>query len=116
MKRGEIFQADLEPVRGSKQGRTRLVLILQNDTYNEHSPTTIIVPITTRIYEKEYSTNVEIYPHESGLDQDSTILTNQIRTIDKSRIIKKLGKLDTIPLKRVEVALKVGLGLISDFS
>ena len=103
--------ANLEPVKGSEQGRIRPVLVIQNDTSNEFSPTTIIAPITSRIYEKEYPTNVFISRKDSKLDRDSTVLLNQIRTIDKSRIRKKLSSLDAEIMRKVDMAIKISLEL-----
>jgi mRNA interferase MazF len=84
IKRGEIFLANLKPIKGSEQGGIRPVLIIQNDISNKHSPVTIISAITSKIFEKEYSTNIFISKKDSGLDKDSTIMLNQIRTIDNS--------------------------------
>ena len=109
--RGDIVLANLEPVIGSEQGRIRPVLIIQNDISNEYSPITIIAPITSRSYTKEFSTNVFLIKEDSKLDMDSTILLNQIRTIDKSRMIKKLSHLDELIMKKVDLAIKVSLGL-----
>jgi len=111
IKRGEIFLVNLEPVTGSEQGRIRPVLIIQNDISNEFSPTTIVAPITSRVYSKNYPTNVFLAKHDSKLDRDSTILLNQIRTIDKSRIIKKLSALDNQTMEKVDFAIKISLGL-----
>ncbi len=111
IQRGEIFLANLEPVRGSEQGSIRPVLIIQNDISNKYSPITIIAPITSKIYEKEYPTNVKISSKDSKLSRDSTILLNQIRAIDKSRIIKRISKIDQEILDKVDIALKVSLGL-----
>jgi len=111
LKRGEIVLVNLEPVVGSEQGRIRPVLIIQNDVSNEFSPTTIIAPITSKIYEKEYPTNVFISKQDSKLDRDSTILLNQIRTIDKSRIIKKISNLNNFIMKKVDLAIKISLDL-----
>jgi len=114
IKRGEIVLANLEPVAGSEQGGIRPVLIIQNDISNEYSPITIIAPITTKIYEKNYSTNVFVESKDSKLSKDSTILLNQIRTIDKSRIKKKISILDEGIMNEVNMAIKTSLGL--DFS
>src|SRR3989344_7203103 len=102
-KRGEIVLANLEPVVGSEQGRVRPVLIIQNDISNENSPTTIIAPITSKLYTKEYPTNIFIERKESKLDKDSTVLLNQIRTIDKSRVIKKISSLNLEIMKKVDL-------------
>jgi len=109
--RGEIVIANLEPVEGSEQGGVRPVLIIQNDVLNKHAPTTIIAPITSKIYTKEYSTNVIIKKEDSKLKLDSTILLNQIRTIDKKRVIKKIGVLDNFTMNKVDRALKISLSL-----
>jgi mRNA interferase MazF len=111
IRRGDIILANLEPVVGSEQGRTRPVLVLQNDDSNEFSPTIIVAPITTKIYTKEFPTNVEIEIGDSKLRSKSTILLNQIRTIDKSRIINKISNLDNHIMKRVDLAIKISLGL-----
>ena len=109
--RGEVVLANLEPVKGSEQGGIRPVLVIQNDTLNKYSPTTIIVPITSKIYTKEYPTNVIIKKENSKLKLDSTILLNQIKTIDKRRIIKKIGSLDNFTMNKVDRAIKVSLAL-----
>lgn len=111
IKRGEIVLANLEPVKGSEQGGVRPVLIIQNDNSNKFSPTTIIAPITSKIYTKEFPQNVEIEPNESKLKIKSTILLNQIRTIDKKRIIKKISKLNPYLMFKVDLAVKINLSL-----
>lgn len=109
--RGDIVVANLEPVIGSEQKGTRPVLIIQNDDSNEFSPTTIIAPITTRIYTKEFPTNVEVDKSDSKLKSNSTILLNQIRTIDKSRISRKISALNSRTMEKVNLAIKTSLGL-----
>lgn len=109
--RGDIVLANLEPSVGSEQGRTRPVVVLQNNISNQYSPTTIIAPITSKVYEKEYPTNVLLNKIDSGLDKDSTILLNQIRVIDKTRITKKLGSLDEEIMRKVNLAIKISLDL-----
>ena len=111
LKRGDILLADLEPIVGSEQGKTRPVLVIQNDISNKYSPLTIILPITSKTYSKEYPTNVQITTQESGLPLESTIMANQIRTVDKSRIIKKLTHLNEFAMNRVNKAIKTSLAL-----
>ena len=111
IKKGDIFLANLEPTKGSEQGGIRPVLIIQNDISNKHSPVTIIAAITSKIFRKEYSTNLVISKNESGLDKDSTIMLNQIRTIDNSRLIKKIGLLDNFNMNKVDLAIKISLAL-----
>lgn len=115
IKRGDIVLARLEPVVGSEQGSTRPVLIIQNDIGNEASPITIIAPITSRIYEKDFPTNVFLSREDSHLDKDSTILLNQIRSIDKSRIIKRISSPDYSIMRNVDMAIIISLGLNSSW-
>ena len=111
IKRGDIFLANLEPIIGSEQGGIRPVLVIQNDISNKHSPVTIVSAITSRIFEKEYSTNIFVSKQDSGLDKDSTIMLNQIRTVDSSRLIKKVGIIDNFIMSNVDRALKISLSL-----
>jgi len=111
IKRGDIFLANLEPVRGSEQGGIRPILIIQNNISNTHSPVTIMATITSKIFEKEFPTNVFISKDDSKLNNDSTILLNQIRTIDKKRIIKKICSLDANIMMKVNLAIKISLDL-----
>lgn len=111
IKRGDVILVNLDPVIGSEQGKTRPAVVLQNDLGNEYSPTTIIAPITSKIFTKEFPTNVTLLKKESGLDLDSTVLLNQIRTIDKSRITKKISSLDNKLICKINIAIKVSLEL-----
>lgn len=111
IKKGDIFLANLEPIIGREQGGIRPVLIIQNDISNEYSPVTIVAAITSKIYGKEFPTNIFLPKKEFGLDKDSTILLNQIRTIDNSRLIKKLGSLNLYTMYKVNKALKISLAL-----
>lgn len=111
IKRGDLVLVDLEPIVGSEQGKVRPAVVIQNDIGNEYSPTTIIAPITSKVFSKEFSTNVELFKEDSRLEKDSTILLNQIRTIDKLRIIKKMGSLSNGVMNRVDLAIKISLGL-----
>lgn len=111
LKRGEIILVNLEPVKGSEQGGIRPCLVIQNDDGNKISPITIIASITSKEFTKEYPTNVFISKQESHLDRDSTIMLNQIKTIDKSRIIKKISSLDYNTMRKVDIALKISLDI-----
>jgi len=111
VRRGDVFLANLEPVKGSEQGGIRPVLILQNDISNEYSPVVIVSAITSKIFSKEYPTNVFVSKKDSKLPKDSTILLNQIRTIDKTRLTKKISFLSIFLMQKVDLALKISLGL-----
>ena len=111
IKRGALYLADLSPVVGSEQGGQRPVLIVQNDIGNRYSPTVIIVAITAQITKSKLPTHVELPGKENGLLKDSVILGEQIRTIDKKRLIQPLGHLDENYMKQVDEALLISLGL-----
>lgn len=94
IKRGYLYYADLSPVVGSEQGGIRPVLIIQNDIGNKYSPTVIVAAITSQINKAKLPTHIEISANEYGLNKDSVILLEQIRTIDKKRLREKIGCLD----------------------
>jgi mRNA interferase MazF len=110
VKRGEIYFANLNPVVGSEQGGVRPVLILQNDTGNKYSPTTIVAAVTSRHKRARLPTHVPLAAREGPLDKDSVVLLEQVRTIDKSRLKEKIGKLSPEELAQVQEALKLSLG------
>lgn len=109
IKRGEIYYADLSPVIGSEQGGTRPVMILQNDTGNYYSPTTIVASITGRTDKNNIPTHTRIVC--VGLPRASIILLEQLRTIDKSRIKKYVGCADERVMHEVDKALAISLGM-----
>ena len=111
IKRGDIILVNLEPVKGSEQGGIRPCLIIQNDKGNKYSPLTIIAPLTSKDFTKEFPINVFVSREDSELDKDSTILLNQIKTIDKSRIMKKISSLSSFLMNKVDMAIKISLGL-----
>lgn len=109
--RGDLFYADLSPVRGSEQGGIRPVLVIQNDTGNRHSPTVIVAAITSRTTKAAIPTHVSLDKTLCGLKQDSTVLTEQIRTIDRSRLKEYIGHLDRRQMGGVDRAMAASLGL-----
>lgn len=111
IKRSDIVLVNFEPVKGSERGGIRPSLIIQNDFYNKYSPTTIVAPITSKLYKKEYPTNINLSKKVSKLNKDSTILFNQIKTIDKSRIIRKISSLNNEIMNKVNLAIKASLAL-----
>lgn len=111
VKRGDIYYADLSPVVGSEQGGMRPVLIVQNDTGNRHSPTVIAAAITSQTGKARLPTHIEISAQSYGLSRDSVVLLEQIRTIDKSRLRERMGKLDDKAMTRVDNAIAVSFGL-----
>ena len=113
IKRGDLYYADLSPVVGSEQGGVRPVLIIQNNIGNKYSPTVIIAAITSQINKAKLPTHIEISANEYGLNKDSVILLEQIRTIDKKRIREKIGCLDNNGMLKVDNGLQISLVLFS---
>ena len=111
VKRGEIYYADLSPVVGSEQGGMRPVLIVQNDTGNRHSPTVIAAAITSRLDKAKLPTHIALSSQSTGLNRDSIILLEQIRTLDKSRLRERMGRIDEHTMNAVDAALAVSFGL-----
>jgi len=111
IKRGDLFYVDLAPVKGSEQAGTRPVLVIQNDVGNEYAPTVIIAPLTTRSFSKHYPTNVSVAKGTAGLKENSTILLSQIRTIDKSRLERRLGHFSPDLMHQVNRAIRISLAL-----
>ncbi|MDI6824832.1 MAG: type II toxin-antitoxin system PemK/MazF family toxin [Bacillota bacterium] len=111
IRRGDVFYADLSPVVGSEQGGVRPVLVIQNDIGNRYSPTTIVSAITSQIAKARLPTHVELPARESGLDRDSVILLEQIRTIDKRRLRQRVAHLGDEIMERVNEALAISVGL-----
>ncbi|MEW5953560.1 MAG: type II toxin-antitoxin system PemK/MazF family toxin [Bacillota bacterium] len=112
IRRGDIYYADLSPVVGSEQGGTRPVLILQNNIGNQYSPTTIVAAITSQIAKAKLPTHVELNTYPGGLEKNSVILLEQIRTIDKSRLMEKVTSLNDELMQRVNHAVEISLGLV----
>ena len=111
VRRGDIYYADLSPVVGCEQGGMRPVLIVQNDTGNKHSPTVIAAAITSQVGKARLPTHIELSGQSCGLSRDSVILLEQIRTIDKSRLRERMGRLDEPLMNEVDNAIAVSFGL-----
>ena len=110
--RGDVYYADLNPVVGSEQGGVRPVLVIQNNIGNKYSPTIIVAAITSKIEKAKLPTHVEIPADRSKLNRDSVVLLEQIRTIDKKRLKRRVTHLNDNILKRVDEAVEISLGLI----
>ncbi len=111
IKRGEIYYADLSPVVGSEQGGVRPILIVQNDIGNKYSPTVIVAANTSQINKAKLPTHIELKSGDFGLQKDSVILLEQLRTLDKKRLKEKVGEIEDLSvIKKVNDALLVSLG------
>lgn len=111
VKRGDIYYADLSPAVGSEQGGIRPVLVIQNDIGNKYSPTVIAAAITSQINKAKMPTHIELAAKDYGLNKDSVILLEQIRTIDKRRLREKIGRIDDGLMASVNNALSISFGL-----
>ena len=111
IKRGDVYYVDLAPTKGSEQSGRRPVLVIQNNVGNEMAPTVIIAPLTTKQLTKTYPTNVYISKGVAGLKEDSNVLLSQVRTIDKTRLERKVGALSGALMARVDEAIAISLGL-----
>ena len=112
IKRGDIYYADLSPVVGSEQGGIRPVLIVQNDVGNRYSPTVIAAAITSRQSKANLPTHIPIDAGGCGLQKDSVVLLEQVRTIDKQRLRERMGSVDEASMNRVDNAISISFGLV----
>ena len=113
IKWGDVVFVDFtDNSRDSEQSGIRPAIIIQNDKGNEYSPTTIVASITSQ--DKRYlPTHVVVKPYQSGLNKVSTILMEQVRTIDKSRILSKVGHIETDWLKeKIKKSLTISFGVV----
>lgn len=111
-RRGEIYLVNFDPTSGSEIRKTRPALVLQNDIANRHSPITIVAAITSQFDEPLYPTEVLIKAPEGGVSVDSVALMNQIRSIDKQRLVKRLGTVKDETMTFVERAIQISLGMV----
>jgi mRNA interferase MazF len=111
-KRGEIYLVSFDPTLGAEIQKTRPALILQNNIGNQHSPITIVAAVTSNVARRG-PTTVLVKAGEGGLATDSVVLLNQIRSIDKRRLVKRLGVLLPERMEHVERALMISLGLLN---
>lgn len=115
IQRGDIYYADLTPATGSEQGGIRPVLIIQNNVGNYHSPTVIAAAITGYIKGRHQPTHVRLKGAACGLFRDSTILLEQLRTLDKSRLGEYMGSVGEDKMHEVDAALNVSVGLAKTY-
>ncbi len=111
--RGELYSACLDPVVGSEQGGVRPVLVIQNDVGNRYSPTVIVLAVTGQLNKAKLPTHVSVAAQGNGLQKDSVVLAEQIRTLDKRRLKERIGCLTPEQMERVSEALKISLGFPS---
>jgi len=112
MKRGEIYDARLEPVEGSEQGGTRPVIIVTRDAINAYSPVVLAVPCTTyQTAKRVYPTQVLIQSPDGGLTNDSIAMADQVRVLSKTRLLRLRGMLSDEVMLLLNQALLIALDL-----
>jgi mRNA interferase MazF len=110
-RRGDIYLVNFDPTVGHEIQKTRPALIVQNDIGNRFSPITIVAAITSKFNELPYPTEVILEPDQSGLSLRSSVLLNQIRSVDRRRLGKRLGRASAAIMRAVDQALQISLGL-----
>ena len=111
MHRGEIYLVDLSSYVGSEQSGMRPALIVQNEIGNMNSPTTIICPLTSKA-KPNMDTHLVLTPEDCGIIRESTLLCEQIRVVDKSRLKRKVGELtNKQKIEDVNKRLMISLGI-----
>ncbi len=116
MRRGEVYDARLEPTEGSEQGGIRPVIIVSRDVINASSPVVLAVPCTTyRSTKRVYSTQVLIQAPDGGLDRDSIAMADQVRVLSKSRFLCLRGTLSNQTMAQLDRALLIALDLPGQF-
>ncbi|HCA34764.1 MAG TPA: PemK family transcriptional regulator, partial [Lachnospiraceae bacterium] len=112
IQRGDIFLADLDPVTGSEQGGIRPIVVVQNDTGNRNSPTVIAAAVTSNVDKTPVPTHVELIVPQ--LPKDSMVLLEQIRTLDKSRLMHRIGRVSPVQLMEIDEGLYISFGLLRE--
>ena len=111
IRKGDIYYADLTPVIGSEQGGVRPVLIIQNDVGNRFSPTVIAAAITSRQGKRILPTHIRLEDDLQGPHNNSMVLLEQIRTIDRTRLREYIGRLNVNTMHEIDHAIAVSFGL-----
>lgn len=107
-----MYLVRFDPTLGAEIKKTRPALVLQNDVANRYSPIVIVAAVTSQFEEPLYPTEVLVRAPEGGLTRDSVVLLNQIRSVDKRRLIRPLGVLKSTTTNQVDRALGISLGLL----
>jgi mRNA interferase MazF len=110
-KRGDIYLVNFDPTIGAEMQKTRPAIVIQNDYSNHSSPVTIVAAISSQFSIPLHPTEVHLDHGEGGLNKDSVVLCNQIRTVDRKRLIRRMGNLQTSRMRLVDTALSISLGL-----
>lgn len=111
-RRGDVYLVRLDPTVGHEIQKTRPAVVVQENTLNRFSGTTIVAPITSQIGTRVYPSEVLVRDGEGGLAHDSLVLTQQLRTLDRARLVRRLGSVRRETLRSIDEALLVTLGLV----
>ncbi len=111
-RRGDIYLVNFDPTVGSEINKTRPALVIQNDIGNRYSPVTIVAAISSKFDVPPYPTEVIMESKESGLPLASAVVLNQIRSVDKQRLIERVGKAGPEIMSQVDRAIQISLGLV----
>jgi len=111
-RRGEIYLTALDPALGHEIKKTRPALVIQNDVTNRYGMTTIVAAITSRVSLPPYPNEVVIQPETTGLEVVSTVRLDQIRTVGRKRLLRRMGKVDADLMRKVDEAISISLGLV----
>ena len=111
-KRGDIYLVGFDPTVGAEIQKTRPALVIQNDIGNRYSPITVVAAITSQFALPPFPTEVVMEPEDSGLNQRSAVVLNQIRSVDRQRLIKRIGRASLGVMSRVDRAIQISLGLV----
>jgi mRNA interferase MazF len=111
-RRGEVYLVQFDPTLGHEIRKIRPAVIVQNDVSNQYSPITIVAAISSQFSEPPFPREVLVEPEESGLLKRSAVIVNQIRSVDRQRLGKRVGRLSPESVRRVDEALKISLGLV----
>lgn len=110
--RGDVVEVNLDPTVGTEIKKTRHCVVVQNNVGNQYSRRTIIVPATDAEHAaKPFAIHVLVTPGDGGFSKPSMVLCDQIRAVDKSRLVRTLGRLSSSTMARLDTALKISLGL-----
>jgi mRNA interferase MazF len=107
--RGDLYWAALDPTVGAEIAKTRPVVIVSNDVGNQFSPLVTVAPLTTAVGQRVYPVEVLIADGEGGIPRASTVLLNQLRTVDKRRLGRRLGALSPDRMQQVDAAIRISL-------
>jgi mRNA interferase MazF len=111
-RRGDIYLVHFDPTVGHEIQKTRPAVVIQNDVSNQYSPITIVAAISSQFSEPPFPREVVIEPDESGLSMRSAVIVNQLRSVDRQRLVTKIGRLSPQSMRRVDLAIRISLALI----